>query len=110
MRVSDRIQIIVNTLIEHRDFPEWLHAFRDAHGEARTLMRLRRAIGGNFGDVAPVGEEVSEMRIDVGPGNRVCFGRRSEVVYLLIAGGDKATQARDIARALAIWREIKSED
>ncbi len=50
------------------------------------------------------------MWIDVGPGYRVYFGRRSEVVYLLIAGGDKATQARDIARALAIWREIKSED
>jgi putative addiction module killer protein len=100
----------VNTLIEHRDFAEWLHALRDAHGKARILMRLRRAIGGNFGDVAPVGEGVSEMRIDVGPGYRVYFGRRSEVVYLLIAGGDKATQTRDIARAIAVWRDVKSEE
>lgn len=100
----------MNILIEHPDFAEWLHALRDTNGKARILMRLRRAIGGNFGDVAPVGEGVSEMRIDVGPGYRVYFGRRSEVVYLLIAGGDKATQTRDIARAIAVWRKVKSEE
>ncbi len=100
----------MNILIEHPDFAEWLYALRDANGKARILMRLRRAIGGNFGDVAPVGEGVSEMRIDVGPGYRVYFGRRSEVVYLLIAGGDKATQTRDIARAIAVWRKVKSEE
>jgi len=98
----------VITLIEHQDFAEWLHALRDVNGKALILMRLRRAIGGNFGDVAPVGEGLSEMRIDVGPGYRVYFGRRSEVVYLLIAGGDKATQARDIARAIDVWRTIKA--
>ncbi len=62
---------------------------------------------GNFGDCKPVGSGVSEMRIDVGPGYRIYFMRRDATVYVLLAGGDKSGQKRDIARALALARDIR---
>ena len=70
------------------------------------MARLRSAELGNFGDCAPVGEGVSEMRVHFGPGYRVYFVRRGEVVYLLLCGGDKSTQNRDIRVALEMSRTI----
>jgi len=71
-------------------------------GKAKIVLRLDRAANGNFGDCEPVGEGVSEMRIDYGPGYRVYFTRCGEIVYFLLLGGDKSTQKRDITRAITM--------
>jgi putative addiction module killer protein len=87
-------------------FAAWFAALRDREARARITVRIRRLSLGNPGDVKPVGSGVSEMRIDHGPGYRVDFIRRGEMVVVLLCGGDKRTQDRDIARALELAREI----
>ncbi|MBC9073031.1 type II toxin-antitoxin system RelE/ParE family toxin [Thauera sp. CAU 1555] len=91
------------------EFDSWLSALKDKLGRARILHRTRAAEHGNFGDCEPVGEGVSEMRIHVGPGYRVYFTRRGDVVYLLLLGGDKSSQKRDIRRAIAMARALDKE-
>jgi putative addiction module killer protein len=81
-------------------FARWLGA------RARINVRIRRLAIGNPGNVKPVGGDVSEMRIDYGPGYRVYFVRRSEVLVILLAGGDKRTQDHDIAMALELARDL----
>lgn len=85
-------------------FNSWLEALKDKRGRARIIHRIRSAEHGNFGDCEPVGEGVSEMRVHSGPGYRVYFTRQGAVVYLLLLGGDKSTQQRDIKRALEMAR------
>ena len=97
----------VNTLIRTAEFAEWLRQLMDMKGKARIIARLDSATMGNFGDCEPVGEGVSEMRIHSGPGYRVYFTRRGRVVYVLLSGGDKSTQKRDIKRAIQLARELK---
>lgn len=97
----------MNIFIRSSEFEGWLTALKDAKGKARIFARLRSAILGNFGDCQPVGEGVSEMRIHAGPGYRVYFVRQGATVYVLLAGGDKSTQKKDIARALRLARELK---
>jgi putative addiction module killer protein len=75
---------------------------KDPVGKAQIALRLDRAARGGFGDCEPVGGGVSEMRIHYGPGYRVYFTRRGTVLYLLLLGGDKTTQKRDIKRAIAM--------
>lgn len=87
-------------------FTAWLAALRDGRARARILKRLDRARNGNLGDVAPVGEGVSEMRIFYGPGYRAYFMRRGEALILLLCGGDKSTQSADIAAAKQLAKEI----
>lgn len=87
-------------------FAAWLRALRDPIGKARIVARLRMAERGHFGDQAPVGEGVFEMRIHSGPGYRLYFCRQGATIYWLLCGGDKATQARDIRRAKALRREL----
>ncbi len=87
-------------------FIVWLNALRDARAVAKIAIRIKRVSGGNFGDEAPVGDGVSEMRIHHGPGYRVYFVQRGEVVVILLCGGDKSTQARDIALAKALAKEV----
>jgi len=97
-------------LIEVRQttrFATWLAGLRDERARARMLKRLDRAQGGNLGDVAPVGEGVSEMRIFYGPGYRVYFVRRGSELIVLLCGGDKSTQDADIQEAKALAREIE---
>ncbi len=88
-------------------FRAWIDGLKDQIGRARILKRIVAAQKGNFGDCAPVGDGVSEMRVHFGPGYRVYFGQRGEKMYLLIAGGDKSTQKRDIEKAKAVWQEIQ---
>jgi putative addiction module killer protein len=99
----------VPTLVSSSGFDAWLRDLADQKARARTLARLRSAGLGNFGDCKPVGEGVSEMRIDVGPGYRVYFVREGREVYRLLVGGDKSSQDRDIERAKAMARELKQE-
>ena len=84
----------------------WLNALRDARAVAKIAVRLKRLSDGAFGDVAPVGEGVSELRIHYGPGYRVYFVRRGGVLVILLCGGDKSTQVRDIAVAKALAKEV----
>lgn len=97
----------MNTLIRTAEFAGWLQRLRDLKGKARILSRLDSAALGNFGDCEPVGEGVSEMRIHFGPGYRVYYKRRRTEVYLLLIGGDKSTQKRDIKLALEMARQLK---
>jgi putative addiction module killer protein len=90
-----------------RVFARWLDGLRDVRARARVLVRIERLADGNPGDVKPVGEGVSEMRIDYGLGYRVYFIQRGEEVIVLLAGGDKRTQAADIQRALRLVRNLE---
>jgi len=87
-------------------FAAWFAGLRDRRAKARVLVRIDRLSMGNPGDVRPVGEGVSELRIDYGPGYRVYFIRRGEEVFVLLAGGDKSSQTRDIATALRLARSL----
>jgi putative addiction module killer protein len=91
------------------EFNTWLDQLTDLRARARILTRLDRASLGNFGDCKPIGEGVSEMRVDVGSGCRVYFVRKGVEVYVLLMGGDKSTQKRDIQLALAMARKLKQE-
>ena len=94
----------VNTILRTAAFDAWLTGLKDERAQARIAQRIEAAQAGNFGDCEPVGEGVSEMRIHVGAGYRVYFVRIGAMVYLLLAGGDKATQQRDIRRAIKMAR------
>src|SRR5437867_10583742 len=91
-------------------FATWLAELRDERARARILKRLDRAKNGNVGDVAPVGEGVSEMRIFYGPGYRVYFVQRGEQLILLLCGGDKCTQKADIDGAKALAKELRNDE
>ena len=88
-------------------FAEWLDDLRDLRARARVQARIERLALGNPGDVRPVGEGVSELRIDYGPGYRVYFVNRGKTLVILLAGGDKSTQASDIETALRLARNLK---
>jgi putative addiction module killer protein len=88
------------------EYAEWFKSLRDRQARARINTRIRRLSLGNPGDVKPVGEGVSELRIDYGPGYRVYFVQRGETLVILLAGGDKRTQNRDIKTALELARAL----
>ena len=87
-------------------YAHWLDSLRDIHARARVQVRVERLAAGNPGDVRPVGEGVSELRINYGPGYRVYFTMRGRAVVILLAGGDKRTQAADIKTALRLARNL----
>ena len=88
------------------NFTKWLDRLRDAKARARVLARLTRVEGGNLGDTKPVGEGISELRIDYGPGFRVYFKQKGNTIIILLIGGDKSTQAQDIKQAIQLAREL----
>ena len=88
-------------------FDRWLKRLRDARAKAKVLVRIQRLALGNPGDVKPVGEGVSEMRIDHGPGYRVYYTQRGTEVVVLLVGGDKSSQESDIARAIELARGLE---
>jgi putative addiction module killer protein len=89
-------------------FVEWLRGLKDRQARTRVEARIARVAVGNFGDTEPVGEGVLELRIDWGPGYRVYFARLGQVVVLLLCGGDKRTQQKDIDRAEAYFEDYKA--
>jgi putative addiction module killer protein len=88
-------------------FAKWLDGLPDLKARARVQVRIERLAKGNPGDVAPVGEGVSKLRIDFGPGYRVTFTRHRNELIILLAGGDKSTQSRDIKQALKLARNLE---
>ena len=89
---------------------EWLAGLRDMRARAQIEVRLRRVSAGNFGDCKPVGEGVSELRVDIGAGYRVYYGRHGLALIILLCGGDKRSQQFDIARSQAYWVNWKERN
>jgi putative addiction module killer protein len=90
-------------------FVRWLEGLRDLRGRAKVLARIERLIGGNPGDVRPVGSGVSELRINYGPGYRVYYLQRGTTLIILLAGGDKSSQVKDIDGALLLAANLAEE-
>lgn len=88
-------------------FTEWLESTRDTNTQERIQARIERLEEGNFGDYKSVGDGVYELRLNFGPGYRTYFGQIGGAIVLLLCGGDKSSQRRDIGQAKAYWREYK---
>jgi putative addiction module killer protein len=91
-------------------FDEWLRDLDDQNAVGRVLARIGRLRLGNLGDCKPVGEGVSELRVDYGPGYRVYFGQKGQTLVVLLCGGDKRTQNRDIALAKGYWADYQQRE
>ncbi len=103
MKAKLKVLLICETEDGHEPLIEWLNTL-DRQTRARVRVRIDRLEDGLFGDVEPVGEGVSELRLDFGPGYRIYFALSGDEVHLLL-GGDKKTQTKDIRRAKELWRE-----
>ncbi len=97
------------TVQQTEEFQRWLDDLADMRAQVRIVARIRLAEAGNLGDWAPVGGNVSEMRVHFGPGYRLYFTRQGGVLIIMLAGGDKGSQARDIKRAQRIATELGEE-
>jgi putative addiction module killer protein len=97
------------TVLQTEAFRDWLDRLRDVRAQARIAARLRLAEAGNLGDWKSVGGEVSEMRVNFGPGYRLYFARRQSVLIIMLAGGDKSSQTRDVKRAQRILKQLESD-
>lgn len=104
---------MINTINEYTDeqgkspYADWLLGLRDARAKAKIIMQVDKMELGLFGDVEPIGEGLSELRIHYGPGYRVYYGKEGQQVFLLLCGGDKSTQAKDIKKAKEYWKDYK---
>ncbi len=87
-------------------FSRWLFKLKDMKGRIAIARRIERMGHGNFGDVKSLGNSISELRIPTGPGYRVYFTKREEQIIILLAGGDKSTQSRDIEKAKQLLKEL----
>lgn len=101
----DPIEILLYARGRSTPFSDWLASLKDARSVGIVRARLNRIRLGNFGDCKSLGGGVEELRIDFGPGYRVYYGREESLVVVLLCGGDKKTQARDILRARQYWKE-----
>jgi len=102
-----------NTINEYIDdsgkslYSDWLKNLRDAKAKAKIMMQVDKMELGLFGDVEPIGEGLSELRLHYGPGYRVYYGKEGQQVFLLLCGGDKSTQSKDIKKAKECWKNHK---
>jgi putative addiction module killer protein len=96
----------MNEIRETEAFSKWIDGLQDIRARARILARIERLATGNPGDVKPVGEGVSELRINYGSGYRVYFRKIGQKVIILLAGGDKSSQSKDIKTALRLSRNL----
>jgi putative addiction module killer protein len=99
----------VYTIRQTKEFQDWLDSLTDKRAQVRIATRIRHAELGNLGDWQPVGGKISEMRVDIGPGYRLYFTRRGSVQIVMLLGGDKSSQKRDIRRAQRIARRLELE-
>ncbi|MFZ4219188.1 type II toxin-antitoxin system RelE/ParE family toxin [Enterobacter ludwigii] len=98
----------MNKIIRSETFSAWLESLRDSQARSRIMMRIDRMSEGNFGDAEPIGDGLSEARIHYGPGYRVYFMQKGDQIVVLLCGGDKSTQKKDIKQAGRIaqdWKE-----
>jgi len=104
---------MINTINEYTNkqgkspYAEWLFGLRDARAKAKIIMQVDKMELGLFGDTEPIGEGLSELRIHYGPGYRIYYGKEGQQVYLLLCGGDKSTQPKDIKKAKEHWNDHK---
>jgi putative addiction module killer protein len=103
--VAQEIEILLYRRGQSAPFSDWLVSLRDARAVGIVRARLNRIRLGNFGDCKSVGSGVEELRIDFGPGYRIYYGRQGSLAVVLLCGGDKRTQARDIQTAQKHWKE-----
>ncbi len=96
----------MNTFERSEVFDQWMTNLMDMKGRARILQRIDSAVRGNFGDCQFIAEGVHEMRIHCGPGYRLYYTRREQCVYMLLVGGDKGSQKRDIRKAIEMARNL----
>ena len=94
------------TVFQTEEFVAWLDDLKDKRAQIRIAARLRQAESGNLGDWQPIEGEVSELRVNYGPGYRLYFARRGRIIIVILNGGDKSTQKRDIRRALKLAAEL----
>jgi putative addiction module killer protein len=102
---TPRRVIVYATLGGKEPFTDWLNGLRDVIGRKRILARVSRLQQGNYGDCEPVGEGVSELRMFFGSGYRVYFGERGNNIVVLLCGGDKSSQDKDIEQAKVYWQD-----
>ena len=89
-------------------FTRWLNSLKDARDRRRILARLRRIEQGNYGDCKPIQDGVFELRLFFGPGYRIYFGKDGKTLVILLCGGDKNSQGKDIKQAIMYWNEYKT--
>jgi len=107
MEATPKEVLIYATPDDREPFTEWVNALRDRNARARIKTRLSRLEQGNLGDYQSVGKGVCELRIDYGPGYRVYFVQVGTIMLVILCGGDKSSQDKDIATALGYWAEYK---
>jgi len=90
-------------------FVDWLNAMKDAKSRRRVLQRLSRLESGNFGDCKPLKDGICELRLHFGSGYRVYYAEQGDTVVILLCGGDKSTQSKDIAKAKEYWKSYETE-
>jgi putative addiction module killer protein len=95
------------TIRETENFKKWIRSLKDKITQSIITARIRRVSTGNFGDVGPVGDNISELRIDYGPGFRVYFTMKGQEIVFLLCGGDKSTQSRDVETAKQIAKNLE---
>lgn len=104
--------LIMKEIIRSETFSDWLLSLKDSRAKARVLARIDRMKAGNFGDSEPIGDGLCEAHIHYGPGYRVYFMQQGNVVVVLLCGGDKSSQSKDIKQAKQIakaWKEAKND-
>jgi len=99
----------MNTIKETEPFAEWFEGLHDLKIKMRIAARINRARAGNFGEYKVLDDGVCEMKMDFGPGYRIYYAQEGLRVYLLLIGGDKSSQKKDIAKAKEMWRTIKEQ-
>lgn len=99
----------MNTILQTDNFHLWFKKLRDAKAKIAIGNRIERAKEGNFGDCKSIGDGVMEMRIHQGAGYRIYYAQKERIVYILLLGGDKSSQQKDIAIAKHLWKEIQGE-
>jgi len=90
-------------------FSKWLYKLKDIQGKVSILRRIERMKKGNFGDYKPLGEAVSELRLTTGPGYRVYYAQKGDEIIVLLVGGDKSSQSKDIEKAKQLLKELNYE-